>query len=341
MVDGEPRYLNLLRLLQDPDAPEVSILALSPQDIFAMFETSSMMFHEVCSSLFISEPSELTIEDDDSSDADVERSVAESEDTEEEEGSESDRTSEWFAKTLLSKDASTPMGRVILMGRLIQLTAFLTDIAASEDATQREHIKNMVRDHLVANSEACPDRAVSGLDDIEFDIHLFHSPNLDRAIHTLIRQYKRQVIRESLVSHEFAESVEEYLYLLLLLNKSFNLGIAFEGIHSAECGSRKPFDTAARLLMDSLSIEGFCHYASRLPSFHRFLMLQPEYQEEMISIVTEADGAEDRLSAFARSIVEPRIYEQFVISGDKYQELSPENLDQLRTLAAALSDAET
>lgn len=310
--DDRLLFENVLALIRDPKAPQIERLAIDDEE--EMLEIASVKFRISCDLLF-AEP------DEDQRD-DLWRVNA----LMFEISPQVEKCMEWFVKTLVSKDAQVPQGRHILIGRLVQIADFLNDFATSDDLDKRSRAKSVLELNVIANAGECPDRAIAGLDDMDFDMALFYAPNLEHAIHFLVRQYKKQVIQDCLVEHEYAESAQEYVYLLLQLNNHFNLGVSSSGIWSAQCGARKPFDEAARLLMDSLSVEGVCHFIAKHAAFRSFLRAQSEYTEAIETAASDPDLAEDGVYAYVRSIVEPYIYATFVLEGEKFQELTAEDI---------------
>lgn len=230
-----------------------------------------------------------------------------------------------------SKDGDVPLGRSILIGRLVQIADFLNSIATSSDLDKRDRVKSMLENNAIANAGDCPDRAISGLDDLDFDIGLFRGQTIESAIHFLLRQYKKHIIQVCLVEHQFFESAQEYVYLLSLLNDYFNLGLSSVGILSEEVDARKTFDVAARMLMDKISIDGFCHFVAKNASFRSFLRGMIEHKDIMGEAAADPDCVEDTLYAYVRRIVEPYIYATFVVEGEKFQELNPADEEMLKS----------
>ena len=240
----------------------------------------------------------------------------------------------WFTKVLASKDAQTSESKDILVGRLIYLTNFLGEAVISDNEEHRAKAKHMIEEHLIANAGGCPDRAISGLDDMDLAIALFHTPTLEQAIHHLLRSYKKQIIRESIVEHEYTESAQEYVYLLLLLNQHFNLGVCSSGLWSGQCGARKPFDMAAKMLMENLSVDGLCHYLATHAFLRSFIRSQPEHQEAMYTAASDPDTAEDAIYTYMQGLLTPYIHTKYAIAGDKFQELTPEHIEVLKAFAS-------
>lgn len=244
---------------------------------------------------------------------------------------ESAKCKEWFIKVLQSKDGAVPQGRSILIGRLVQIADFLSDIAASNEMDKVDQVRSMLGNNIIANADDCPDRAISGLDDLDFDIGLFHTPTIESVIHFLLRQYKKHIIQECLVEHQFSESAQEYVYLLSLLNDHFNLGLCSVGILSGEVGARKTFDVAARMLMDNISIDGFCHFIAKNVPFRSFLCSMIEHKDIMDEAAADPDRVEDTLYAYVLRIVEPYICANFVIENEKFQELKAADVEILES----------
>lgn len=308
-------FANLLALIRDPKAPKVERLTID--DAEEMFEIASVKFRISCDLLFTEYDAEhldklwkanAVVSD---LSVDVKKCM------------------EWFLKILVSKDAQTALGQSILIGRLVNVADFLNDLATSDDLSKRARAKAMLEECAISNGGDCADRAIAGLDDMEFEMALFNAPNLEAALHFLVRQYKKHIIQECLVDHEYAESAEEYVYLLLLLNDHFNLGVSSRGLWSAQCGARKPFDEAARMLMENLTIEGVCHFIAKNSAFRTFLNSQAAFKDAIEEAISNPDLAEDAVYACVRSIIEPYIYATFVLGGEKFQELTPKDIAEM------------
>ncbi|MDP3935627.1 MAG: hypothetical protein Q8Q56_01345 [Alphaproteobacteria bacterium] len=313
--DERRLFANLLALIRDPKAPTIERLKI--EDEKEMLENAYVKFRISCD-LLLADYDAVRLDNlwrENAGGAEVSIEVG--------------KCMEWFIKILLSKDAHVPQGRSILIGRLVQVADFLNELATSDDLDQRSRAKAMLEECIIANASECPDRAIAGLDDMDFDMALFCAPNLESAIHFLVRQYKKYLIQECLVEHKYAESAEEYVYLLLLLNDHFNLGVASAGIWSAQCGARKPFDKAARLLMDSLSVEGVCHFIAKHPAFRNFLRSKTEYRDAIETAASDPDLAEDAVYAYVRRIVESYIHSTFILEGEKFQELTSKDIAEM------------
>ncbi len=308
-LDERRLFANVLALIRDPKAPQIERLAIDDEE--EMLDAAFVKFRIACELLWRTNivMSEISQE--------IEKCVF------------------WFIKIVLSKDSQIPRGRSLLIGRLVQVSDFLNDLATSDDLSKRARAKDILESSVIANAGECPDRAISGLEDMEFEIALFNAPDPEHAIHFLVRQYKKHIIQDCLVEHEYTESAEEYVYLLLLLNDHFNLGVSSRGMVSAECGARKPFDEAARMLMDSLSVEGVCHFISKHAAFRSFLRSKPEYQEQIETAASDPDLAEDAVYAYVRSIVEPYIHTTFILEGEKFQELTAEDTEAMNAFLEA------
>jgi hypothetical protein len=319
-TDERRLFENLLALIRDPKAPQIERLMIDDDE--EILEISGVKFVISCDLLFF-EIDAAQLDDLWKANAVL---------SELSPGVE--KCMNWFGKIFLSKDGQTPQGRSMLTGRLVQVADFLNELATSDDLSNRTRAKDMLEVCVIANAGDCPDRAIAGLEDMEFHMALFKAPNLEQAVHFLIRQYKKQLIQEYLVDHQYAESAEEYVYLVLLLNDHFNLGVSSQGIWSAQCGARKPFDEAARLLMDSLSIDGVCHFIAKHPGFRSFLYSQADYQDAMETAATDPELAEDAVYACVRRIVEPYLYATFTLEGEKFQELTAADVAEMSAFLA-------
>lgn len=308
-------FANLLALIRDPKAPITEQLTID--DVGEMFETASTKFKISCILLFVDCYAERldNLWKGDAVASDLSLDVK--------------SCMGWFLKILLSKDAQTSLGQAILVGRLVQVADFFNDLATSNDQNKRTKAKDILEECAIANGSECYDRTIAGLDDMELEMALFSTHTLEHAIHFLVRQYKKCSIQECLVEHEYAESVEEYVYLLLLLNDHFNLGVPSKRMWSAQCGARKPFDKAARLLMNNLSIEGVCHFIAKHSAFRSFLRTKTEHEAALKAAACDPDLAEDAVYAYVRSIVEPYIYATFAVEGEKFQELTPADIAEM------------
>lgn len=315
-----PLFTNVLSLIRDPLAPSIDRADLiSLDDLDEMLDICVVKFNISCN-LLLYQPPDLG-KDSSTTIADVLLTSQTDEAT---------QCMDWFAKVLASKDAQTSESNGILVGRLLHLTNFLNEAAISDNVEHRAKARHMVEEHLIANAGECPDRAISGLDDMDLGIALFHTPTLEQAIHHLLRSYKKQIIRESIVEHEYAESAQEYVYLLLLLNQHFNLGVCSSDIWSGQCGARKPFDMAAKMLMENLSVDGLCHYLATHAFLRSFIHSQPEHQEAMDTAASDPDTAEDAIYTYMQSLLTPYIQTNYAIAGDKFQELTPEHIEVLK-----------
>lgn len=315
-----PLFTNILTLIRDPHAPSIDRVDLSClDDLDVMLDISVVKFKISCD-LLLHQPPHLD-EESPTTIADVLFAPQTHDAT---------LCMDWFAKVLASKDAQTSASNGILVGRLVHLANFLNEAAISDNVDQRAKVKRMIEEHLIANAGECPDRAISGLDDMEVGIVLFHTPTLEQSLHHLLRSYKKQIIRECIVEHQYAESAQEYVYLLLLLNQYFNLDVCSAGIWSGQCGARKPFDVAARMLMENLHVDGFCHYLAKHAFLRSFIRSQPEHQEAMDTAASDPDNAEDAIYTYMQGLLTPYIQTNFVITGDKFQELTPEHLEVLK-----------
>ncbi|QOL20310.1 hypothetical protein [Candidatus Bodocaedibacter vickermanii] len=313
--DDRRLFANLLALIRDPKAIPNERLTIEDEE--EMLDIASIKFRISCDFLFV--------------DCDAEEldGLCKANAVLSDISSEVENCMVWFIKILRSKDAETPQGKSILIGRLVNVASFFNDLATSDNLSKRMRARDILENCAISNAKDCADRAISGLDDMEFEMALFNAPNLEAAIHFLVRQYKKHIIQECLVDHEYAESAEEYVYLLLLLSDHFNLGISSKGIWSAQCGARKPFDKAARLLMENLSIEGVCHFIAKHSGFRSFLRSKPEYQEQLETAASNPDLAEDAVYACVRNIIEPYIYATFVLEGEKFQELTAADIAEM------------
>jgi hypothetical protein len=310
-------FTNYLALILDPKAQKIERLTI--EDDEERLEIASVKFRISCDLLFAEINPELL--DNWMANA-VLREIS----------SDVSKCMEWFIKILLSKDARLPQGRSLLVGRLVQVSDFLNALATSDDRGIRARGKDMLTACVIANGGECPDRAIAGLDDMEFDMALFNASNLEQAIHFLVRQYKKHIIQDCLVEHQYAEAAQEYVYLLLLLNDHFNLGVSSRGIWSAECGARKSFDEAARLLMDNLSVDGVCHFIAKHAAFRSFLRSKADYQDQIEDAAKDPELAEDAVYACVRRIVEPYVHATFILEGEKFQELTTEQVVEMSAI---------
>lgn len=319
--DDRVLFPNLLELIRDSGTPVVERFTMDDEE--NMLNNAFLKFCIACELLFLG-----TTELDE--DNELIKNIVYVSFT-----AESAKCKSWFVKVLQSKDGDVPQGRSILIGRLAQLADFLNGIATSYDLENRDRVKAMLENNAITNADDCPDRAISGLDDFDFDVGLFHTPTIEQAIHLLLRKYKKHIIQESLVEHRFHESAQEYVYLLLLLKDHFNLGVCSAGILSGEVGARKTFDVTARMLMDNISIEGLCHFISKDVSFRNFLRGISAHQAIMDEMACDPDGAEDALYTYARGIIEPYVNATFVVDGKKFQELKSKDIAILEGLIAS------
>jgi hypothetical protein len=315
-----PQYTNLIKLIRDPGASTIFRLDLSTFDALEdVLDIAAVKFKISCDLLFFHRPG---VEDDAPTTLGEILLAATSR--------EVNLCMDWYAKVLASKDAQSIESKGTVVGRLIMISDFMNEAAISGDLERKEKVKSIITDNIIANAGECPDRAISGLDDVELAIVLYNAPNLEDAVHYLLRSYKKQLIRECLVDHKYFESAQEYVYLLLLLNQHFNLDVCSSGIWSGLCGSRKSFDIAARKLMENLSVDSFCHYLAKHTALRSFIRSQTEHQDALNAAISDPDTAEDAVYDYMRRLLTPYLHERFVITGDKYQELTPDDLKVLK-----------
>lgn len=238
----------------------------------------------------------------------------------------------WFRKVLKSKDSATDSGKRMLLGRVKALSEYL-QANMPTNAAGEHNVRRLVVEYILGNSQECEDRAVSGLDDVELDIHFSSVNTLEEALQIVLQLYKRQLIVDHLVSHEFAESAEERIYLELMLNSYFNLGVCPVDISSAPCGARKTFDAAVQKIMDTLSLEGFIGYIAREPHFRRWMNANGAYADELADIIaTPSEDVENDVVAYVVGKVRPRVESLFVLEADRYGEVDTTIVEEIETL---------
>lgn len=141
----------------------------------------------------------------------------------------------------------------------------------NDGAGNREKAVHIFKEYIIENSTHCKDRALSGLENIETYMKIVNSPDAKTALGALIQLYKKQIIEQHLIQYFHVdehgnilrndrgeaipqgETVEKYLYLVLMLNQRLGLGIP-NGTEMgyARCGAVKSFDTALRELSTAL-----------------------------------------------------------------------------------------
>jgi hypothetical protein len=313
-------YTNILALIRDPSAPKIERIDLSCLDdldeMLDIIVVKLKVSWDLLFCPFVADPSEPFIQIAAILLANAHPQV--------------NQCMDWFAKVAASKDAQSKQSNGILIGRLSRLASFVNAASLSANPVAKAKVRQLIEDHIIANSGECPDRAISGLDDIEVGIALSQSTSMGDALNYLLRCYKKQIIRECLVEHQYFESAQEYVYLLLLLNEHFNLDVCSAGIWSGQCGARKSFDVAVKLMMENISVEGFAHYLAKHPVLRNFITAQPDHQEAMHAAASDPNHAEDAIYNYMRRIIDPYVHERFVITGDKFQELSEDDLATLK-----------
>jgi hypothetical protein len=236
----------------------------------------------------------------------------------------------WFSKVLSSQFFAPQSSKDAVKSRLIQASTFLLSAfstGAPEPKTKARLI-SMIQSCILNNADDCPDRALSGLDDFEVEMQLFKSDSIEHIINVLLRLYKKQLIQDYLVSHEFAESAEEYAYLVLLLNDSLNLGAVNLGLLFAPCGARKTYDVALYGIISNLSLDGVVQYVARNVYMQRFLSKQAEHTDVFEAALVSGD-VEEALFSATKNIVAPLLKEMFTIKGHPYTAFDPATLEEI------------
>lgn len=316
-----PRFFSgssFLALLLPEVVLEPSFVLLFSNDDFSALEASSFQDQPLA---FI-----VNLSDADSPSSDVSEIASPSSDLE--------KCVEWFNKILRTKEGHTIQGMAMLAGRLLHISQYINAMRASNDPDNIAKAKRIITDHVIDNSNDCPDRALSGLDDIEWYRQLDSVASMEDALHLMLRLYKKQLICEELVAHEFSESAEEYIYLLLLLNKQFNLGVVEVDVRSSMAGARKTFEVAAGRLMEKINVEGFIHFVAKNHSFRRYLLTLSVYAIGLEAAASEPDAAEETIYNYIKEIISPVIRGMFTYEGSKFQQVSLLDMEALVALEA-------
>lgn len=317
-ADDTPVFLNLLSLIRGGGLPPAELLILG-DELYPCFLVSIPIFDAVMHSLFPAPDSVVPVGEA-GEEVLIPGVVAASESV--------FKGRVWFSKVLTSQFLASRFSQHAVKSRLIQVSTFLCNTLAEASPEIKARLISMVQSCILNNADDCPDRALSGLDDFEVEVQLFYADSIEEVINVLLRLYKKQMIRDYLVSHEFAESAEEYVYLVLLLNDSLNLGAINLGLSSAACGARKTYDVAIRGIISNLSFDGFVCYVARNAYMQSFLSKRPEYAEVFEAALVSSD-VEEALFSATKNIIAPIMKEMFTIKGHPYTEFEPSVLEEI------------
>ena len=256
--------------------------------------------------------------------------------------------STWFTRLMECKQSGTPKGKNFIRNRVKNIVAFLKTI-------DQEKAKLIIEKDIIDNAQNCSDRALSGLDNAEVMIKIVQARTIPETLGAIIQKFKKNVL-EMILDRWKNEVVEEYLYLALLFNEYFALGLPTTKMAYAHFGNHKTFDEALRKFLQHIHYEGIINMimseavwlkavrglvsinenTGQTPEEQRDRSLEfleeqghlsiDEYNQEIEKIdAVYRKAVEDPIREFTKKIFD----ESFLITGSKYNEL---NLEEVRFL---------